>query len=123
MRSSKVKPLLSPEPPANPPTPQKAFQIVQKAIFNELVQLVDGSAGKDGAGVGAGGDGKGWEFKPKKGKPNVLMAVGIQVRRPSALQGVSQYLAVQLLLAMYSERWDCSGGCHHLARCVLTQHL
>jgi hypothetical protein len=75
-----VKPLLSPEPPANPPTPQKAFQIVQKAIFNELVQLVDGSAGKDGAGVGAGGDGKGWEFKPKKGKPNVLMAVGIQVR-------------------------------------------
>lgn len=81
--TNQVKPLLSPPPPNNPPTPQKAFQIVQKAIFDELVQLVDGSAGKDkeneATAAGPGGERKGWEWKPKKGKVNVLMAVGIQV--------------------------------------------
>ncbi|EST05491.1 Signal recognition particle, SRP54 subunit, GTPase domain protein [Kalmanozyma brasiliensis GHG001] len=59
-------------------------QRVQKAVFDHLVALVDPQHGQtkteddSGAVVAAGNAGPGDIFKPKKGKPNVIMFVGLQ---------------------------------------------
>ena len=47
--------------------------IIQQAVFQELVTLVD-------PGIEA--------YKPKKGKPNIIMFVGLQVRLLLRLTGV-----------------------------------
>lgn len=82
MHASQVKAQLSPPAPATAPSPSKALQIVQKAIFDHLVELVDPSSSEE---EGTGNAtvtkrGEGFQFKPVKGKSNVIMAVGIQVR-------------------------------------------
>ncbi|SNX84423.1 probable SRP54 - signal recognition particle subunit [Melanopsichium pennsylvanicum] len=59
-------------------------QRVQRAVFDHLVALVDPLHGQtktddeSGAAVAAGNAGPGDIFKPKKGKPNVIMFVGLQ---------------------------------------------
>lgn len=70
-----VKSLLNPPPPQPTPTPSKSFQIVQKAIFDHLVLLVDPSSDAPSSSTQPK---EAYQFKPVKGKSNVLMAVGIQ---------------------------------------------
>ena len=50
-------------------------KIIQKAVFDELCALVDPGA---------------QSFKPVKGKPNVIMFVGLQVCYPTALMARAQ---------------------------------
>lgn len=73
-----VKSLLNPPPPQPTPTPSKSFQIVQKAIFDHLVLLVDPSSASDAPSSSTAPPKEAYQFKPVKGKSNVLMAVGIQ---------------------------------------------
>ncbi|KAF8320051.1 signal recognition particle protein [Clavulina sp. PMI_390] len=61
--------------------------VAQKAIFDELVKLVD-------PGV--------QPYQPKKGKPNVIMAVGLQVRLRSS--PYSSYHALSQLAVHYQRR-------------------
>ncbi|KAL7411555.1 signal recognition particle protein [Mrakia frigida] len=73
-----VKAQLSPPNPT--PTPSKSFQIVQKAIFDHLVLLVDpsGSEPSSSSSTSSSPPKEAYQFKPVKGRSNVLMAVGIQ---------------------------------------------
>ncbi|CBQ73086.1 probable SRP54-signal recognition particle subunit [Sporisorium reilianum SRZ2] len=80
---SQVTALLNDKANANWSDAQRR-QRVQKAVFDHLVALVDPLHGQtktdaeSGAVVAAGNAGPGDIFKPKKGKPNVIMFVGLQ---------------------------------------------
>ncbi|CED83350.1 signal recognition particle protein [Phaffia rhodozyma] len=91
---SEVRPLLNPPAPQPAPSPSKAFQIVQKAIFDQLVLLVDPNR-KEGEEEKEEDKG-GFQWLPKKGKSNVLMAVGIQ--------GAGKTTTCTKLAAHYSRR-------------------
>lgn len=80
---SQVTALLNDKTNANWSDAQRR-QRVQKAVFDHLVALVDPLHGQtktdddSGAVVASANAGPGDIFKPKKGKPNVIMFVGLQ---------------------------------------------
>lgn len=80
---SQVTALLNDKANANWTDAQRR-QRVQKAVFDHLVALVDPLHGQtktddeSGTVVASGNAGPGDIFKPKKGKPNVIMFVGLQ---------------------------------------------